>query len=55
VKVVGNGWKDDRKIENSSISTSTRGFLFVFGFGSAIGLFTKSHVWASKVEFDDRL
>ncbi len=27
----------------------------MFGFGSAIGLFTKPHVWASKIEFGDRL
>jgi hypothetical protein len=27
----------------------------VFGFGSAMGLFTEPRVWASKTEFDDRL
>jgi hypothetical protein len=49
------GWKDNHKIEDIWISTSTREFVLVFGFGSVIGLFTKAHVWASKIEFGDKL
>jgi len=49
--------KSDEMIKNliGGISTRRRGFLFVFGFGNAMGLFAKPHVWASKIEFDDRL
>jgi hypothetical protein len=37
------------------ISTSTKRYPFVFGFGSAMGSFTKPHVWVIEIEFDDRL
>ncbi len=36
VKVFGDGYWDDQKIENSWISTNARWFLFVFGFGNAM-------------------
>jgi len=45
-----------KMIENLIIiSTSIKRYPFVFGFGSAMGSFTKLHVWATKIEFDDRL